>query len=77
MDTWVQIVSSLGFPIMAAIACGWFIKYQMDQYKQDLKDIRSEHKEEIKGLQDVINQNTVVLQKLCDKIDEDRKEGAA
>lgn len=73
MDMWVQIISSLGFPIMAAIACGWFIKYQMDQYKQDLKDIRTEHKEEIKDLQEVITQNTIVLQKLCDRLDE-RKE---
>lgn len=76
MDVWVQIISSLGFPIMAAIACGWFIKYQMDQYKQDLKDIRTEHKEEIKDLQEVINQNTLVLQKLCDRLDE-RKEDVA
>lgn len=76
MDVWVQIISSLGFPIMAAIACGWFIKYQMDQYKQDLKDIRTEHKEEIKDLQEVITQNTIVLQKLCDRLDE-KKEDAA
>ncbi len=76
MDVWIQIISSLGFPIMAAIACGWFIKYQMDQYKQDLKDIRTEHKEEIKDLQEVITQNTIVLQKLCDRLDE-KKEDAA
>lgn len=76
MDVWIQIISSLGFPIMAAIACGWFIKYQMDQYKQDLKDIRIEHKEEIKDLQEVITQNTLVLQKLCDKLDE-RKDDVA
>ena len=76
MDVWIQIISSLGFPIMAAIACGWFIKYQMDQYKQDLKDIRTEHKEEIRDLQEVITQNTLVLQKLCDKLDE-RKEDVA
>ncbi len=76
MDMWVQIISSLGFPIMAAIACGWFIKYQMDQYKQDLKDIRTEHKEEIKDLQEVINQNTLVLQKLCDRLDERKDEVA-
>ena len=76
MDVWIQIISSLGFPIMAAIACGWFIKYQMDQYKQDLKDIRTEHKEEIRDLQEVITQNTLVLQKLCDRLDE-RKEDVA
>lgn len=76
MDMWIQIISSLGFPIMAAIACGWFIKYQMDQYKQDLKDIRTEHKEEIKDLREVITQNTIVLQKLCDRLDE-KKEDAA
>ena len=76
MDVWVQIISSLGFPIMAAIACGWFIKYQMDQYKQDLKDIRTEHKEEIKDLQEVITQNTIVLQKLCDRLDEKKEDVA-
>lgn len=77
MDTWVQVVSSLGFPILAAFACAWFIKYQMDSYKSDLSSIRAEHKEEIKGLQDVISQNTLVLQKLCDKLDADDKKGDA
>ena len=76
MDVWIQIISSLGFPIMAAIACGWFIKYQMDQYKQDLKDIRTEHKEEIRDLQEVITQNTLVLQKLCDRLDEKKEDVA-
>lgn len=77
MNDLVNIISSVGFPILAAIACGLFIKYQMESYKSDLKEIRSEHKEEINGLRDVISQNTLVLQKLCDKLEEDKKEGAA
>lgn len=51
-----QLVGSLGFPIMVAIACFWYINKQTEQ-----------HKAEIDKMAEAVNNNTLVLQKLLDK----------
>ena len=53
----VQLVSNVGFPI--AMCCGMFAYLQ----KRD-----AETKEEINSLSDAINNNTLVITKLLDKI---------
>lgn len=58
----VTIIGSLGFPIAACLACFYYIKYTNDQ-----------HKEEIGKLTEAINNNTLVIQRLLDKMDMDDK----
>lgn len=53
MESIVQIVSSIGFPIVACVGMGWFIKYIMDR-----------HLEETNGLRQVIQENTKILESL-------------
>lgn len=77
MEVWVQILSTVGFPILAAFACAWFVKYQMDSYKAESKEMREMHKEEVKQMTEAINKNTLVIQKLCDKLCDNDSEGAA
>ena len=66
---WVQLISSVGFPIVACLGMGWYVKYQTDNYRQEVKDMQKEHKEEIQKMSDALNNNTSALQKLCDKLD--------
>lgn len=58
MDDFVAIISNVGFPI----ACVIFMWY----YMMKMTDA---HKEEIDSVKDALNQNTLVLQKLVDKLD--------
>ena len=52
------LISTLGFPIgMCLIMCYYINK------------INDTHKEETDKFADALNNNTVVLQKLCDKLD--------
>lgn len=52
------LVSTLGFPIgMCLIMCYYINK------------INDSHKQETDKFADALNKNTVVLQKLCDKLD--------
>lgn len=53
----ISSIGSLGFPIVMAL-----------MLLKQMNDMTNAHKEEINGLKDTINQNTIVLQKLCDKI---------
>lgn len=70
-NTIITLVGSLGFPIVACIACGWYCKYQSDSYRAEVKEIQAEHKEEISKVTEALNNNTLALQKLVDKLDKE------
>lgn len=57
LDLISNVIGNFGFPIGMCIALFW----KMD--KQD-----KEHKEEMQKITDALNNNTIVLQKLTDKI---------
>ncbi len=65
----VAIISSVGFPIVACIGLGWYVKYQTDNNNKEVSEMRREHQEEIAKVTDALNNNTLALQKLCDRID--------
>ena len=57
MDSWVQIIQTLGFPIAVAIAMFW----------QNTK-LQEQHKEEMSKITEALNNNTIALTELKDKI---------
>ena len=67
-------IGTVGFPITACIAMGWFFTKVNDNYRNDIKEMQANHKEEVKAMIEAINANTLVIQKLCDSLDEIRKE---
>ena len=67
----VTIISSLGFPIVACIACGFFIKYMFETFLKQIQDMREEHRSEVDKMTKAINNNTAVIQRLLDKEKED------
>ena len=70
MDTWVQIITSVGFPIFACLAMGYYVFRQIDTYRNDIKELQQEHKEEISKMTEALNNNTMALQRLVDKLEE-------
>ena len=71
MNDIVQIISAVGFPIVAAVGCGYFVKWQYEQNQKQIEDMRKEHKEEVANMTKAIENNTLALQKLIDKLDEE------
>lgn len=69
MDTWIQVITAVGFPIFACLAMGYFIKNQIDSYRSDIKELQNDHKQEISKVTEALNNNTIALQKLVDKIE--------
>ena len=63
LETIVKIISSVGFPIAMCVALLWYIKEMCKQ-----------HKEETEKFTEALNNNTLVLQKLCDTIGVKREE---
>lgn len=64
----VQIISTLGFPIAMCVGACIFIKYQFDANNKNVEDMRKEHKEEVKSMTEALNNNTLALQRLIDKL---------
>ena len=56
------LITNVGFPITICLWMMWYNKYQDDQ-----------HKEEINKLSEAINNNTIVMTKLLDKLGGDIK----
>ena len=57
MDSWVQVIQTLGFPIAVAVAMFW----------QNTK-MQEQHKEEMCKITEALNNNTIALTELKDKI---------
>lgn len=72
-NTLITMIGSLGFPIVACIAMGWFFAKVNDNYRQDIKEINATHKDEVKAMTEAIQNNTLVVQKLVDKLERDEK----
>lgn len=53
----VQVVSSLGFPIAVCLICFWYIN-----------KLEEKHRNEVQKLTDALNNNTLIMQKLCDRM---------
>lgn len=76
VNTIITLISSVGFPIVAAGFIAWYTNKLTDNFRGDVKQLQQEHKEETEKLRGTVEQNTLVIQKLIDKLD-DKKEGAA
>lgn len=56
MNDIVQVISAVGFPIVAAVGCAYFVKWQYQQNQQQLEAMRKEHKEEVANMTKAIDQ---------------------
>lgn len=65
------LVSTVGFPIVAVGAVAWYCKYTNDNYRKDTKDLTASHEKEIDKLTTALNNNTIALTKLCEKLDKE------
>ena len=52
-----QVISTLGFPIAVCLICFWYINKREEQ-----------HKEEVNKLSEAVHNNTLVMQKLVDRL---------
>lgn len=71
MNNIVQIISAVGFPIVAAVGCAYFVKWQYEQNQKQLEALRQEHKEEVANMTKAIENNTLALTRLIEKFDKE------
>lgn len=64
-----ELISSVGFPIVCFIMCGWYVKYREDKNDDKYDKLNAQHDEEMKQIVSALNNNTIALQKLTDKLE--------
>ena len=65
MNEVAQVISSVGFPIVSFLIAAYFIKYTYDK----TAEANSNAMEKIGDLAEAVNNNTVVLTHLVEKIE--------
>lgn len=69
-NTIITAIGSLGFPIVACCAMAYFFAKVNENYRLDIKEMSTNHKQEIDKLTEAVNNNTIVVQKLIDKMED-------
>lgn len=64
----ISAITTVGFPIVMCCAMGWYVKYITDKNRDEITKLNEQHKNEMNDVAVAINNNTIALQKLCDKI---------
>lgn len=63
METFIQLVSNLGFPIAMCAYMAW-----------QNNELSKAHRAETKEFTEALNKNTLILQKLCDALNIERED---
>lgn len=69
LNVMISLITSVGFPIVACLGCGWYVKYTTDNYRQEVKEMRQEHAEEVGKMTEALANNTLAIQRLTDKLE--------
>lgn len=65
----MSAVTTVGFPIVCCGAMMWYVKYTTDKNREEVARLNEQHNREMSEVIQAINNNTLALQKLCDKLD--------
>lgn len=69
MNDIVTLITQTGFPIVACIFIAKYFAKTIDNFRQDIKDRDAQYREDLTGMKDALNGNTLVLQRVLDKLD--------
>lgn len=63
-----QLISSYGFPIVMCLLMAWYVYDTNKKHRAEVDKLNEQHKEEMKQVTEALNNNTLALQRLCDKL---------
>lgn len=72
MEQWVQIISTYGVSIAAMIALAVYIVKKDKENQAVINEIMNEHKSEVNELRKTIENNTLVVTKLYERLSNEK-----
>lgn len=64
----LQNISTYGFPVVAAVLCGYYVYVQNKSHTEQILEINKNHTEEMMKLKESIDNNTLAITKLCERL---------
>lgn len=69
MEEIVSLINNQGFPIAVCLIMFFFFKYMFDTNKKEIKEISDKYQANLDKMQEALNNNTIAITKLCEKLD--------
>ena len=63
-----QMIMNVGFPIVMCGAMAWYVKDTTEKHREEVRQLNEQHNEEMQQVTVALNNNTLAIQKLCDKL---------
>lgn len=63
-----QFITNIGFPIAMCCAMAWYVKDTSEKHREEVRQLNEQHNEEMQQVTVALNNNTLAIQKLCDKL---------
>lgn len=70
MENIASLVSTVGFPIVACIGLGFFVKYMIDENNKNIHALLEMYGKRDDENREAIKACTEAINKLCDKMDD-------
>ena len=67
----ITAITTVGFPIVSCLVMGWFVYDQTEKHRKEVITLNENHKKEIEQITLALNNNTIALTRLCDKMERD------
>ena len=67
----ITAITTVGFPIVSCLAMAWFVYDQTEKHRKEVITLNETHKKEIEQITLALNNNTIALTRLCDKMERD------
>lgn len=67
----MQAVTTVGFPIVMCGAMAYYVKYTTDKQREEISKLNEQHTKEMLDIVKAVDNNTIALTKLCEKLDKD------
>ena len=66
-----QVIMNVGFPIAMCCAMAWYVKDTSEKHREEVQQLNEEHNKEMQQITVALNNNTLALQRLCDKLEKE------
>lgn len=71
MSIVTDAIGLIGFPAVVCIIIMVFVKYLFDKYDEQIRNITAQHREEMNDVTKAIENNTIAITKLVERLGND------
>ena len=74
IGTITQLITTVGFPIAMCCVMCWFVYDSNNKHRTDINSLNEQHNQELNNLEEAINNNTIAITKLCERIESENEQ---